>query len=70
MKTKTQTEILQQIVEDWRTYLIGVGSSYPPDQAEYELFIKRMSENVSHVEATQPNASTASMDFKSCNKAE
>jgi hypothetical protein len=65
MKTKTQTEILQQIVNDWRSYVIGAGSSYPPDQAEYELFFQRMVQNVEDAEANQPSASTASIDFKS-----
>jgi hypothetical protein len=45
-----QTEILKQIVEDWRNYLIGVGSSYPPDQEEYEEFFDRMTDNIETAE--------------------
>jgi hypothetical protein len=39
-------EILKQIVEDWRSYLIGVGASYPPDQEEYTLMFERMTANI------------------------
>jgi hypothetical protein len=50
MKNNPQTEILKQIVEDWRNYLIGVGSCYPPNQEEYELFFDRMVANIEDAE--------------------
>ena len=43
-------EILKQIVEDWRSYLIGVGASYPPDQEEYTLMFERMNANIADAE--------------------
>lgn len=49
MKTKAE-EVLKQIVEDWRCYLIGVGSCYPPDEKEYQLFFERMTANITDAE--------------------
>jgi len=43
--------ILTQIVQDWRSYLIGVGSCYPPDENEYRLFFERMAANVTDAES-------------------
>ena len=45
-KMNKAEEILKQIVEDWRSYLIGVGASYPPDQEEYTLMFERMTANI------------------------
>jgi hypothetical protein len=44
-------EVLKQIVEDWRCYLIGVGASYPPDQEEYTLMFERMAANITDAES-------------------
>ena len=50
MKMNKAEEILKQIVEDWRCYLIGVGSSYPPDEEEYKTFFERMVANITDAE--------------------
>jgi hypothetical protein len=51
MKMNKAEEILKQIVEDWRCYLIGVGSSYPPDEEEYKTFFERMVANITDAES-------------------
>ena len=38
--------VLVEIVKDWRSYMIGVGNSYPPSKDEYDLFMERMLANI------------------------
>ena len=53
MKNKHK-QVLNQIKEDWRSYLIGVGSSYPPNEEEYKLFFERMAANITDAETIEP----------------
>jgi hypothetical protein len=53
MKNKHK-QVLNQIKEDWRSYLIGVGSCYPPNEEEYKLFFERMVANITDAETIEP----------------
>ena len=43
-------QILSQITQDWREYLIGVGNNFPPNEEEYRTFFERMTDNIDSAE--------------------
>jgi hypothetical protein len=44
-------QVLSQIEQDWREYLIGVGNNYPPNEEDYRTFFERMTANMECVES-------------------
>jgi hypothetical protein len=44
-------QILSQITQDWREYLIGVGNNFPPNEEEYRTFFERMTANIDGAES-------------------
>jgi hypothetical protein len=41
-KKPTFKSVCNEFQSNFRSYLIGVGNSYPPDEREYKIFIKSM----------------------------
>ena len=39
-------ECVREIVQDWREYLIGVGSCFPPNEDEYRTMFAKMTANL------------------------